>query len=170
MTTSPDVQAANKKVARRVLELITRYEFVDALELLSTDAVWWEFGRVNHTKAELLPDLEFLKSRLTSAGITMRIRDVIAEGDRVALTADETATTVEGKNYSNAFTFWFTIRDGLVAEVNQYHDSAMVQATIRATEGRRDYSGVESDRAFTSDVTGDQLPGDVAPNEATDEK
>jgi uncharacterized protein len=124
--------AANKQVALKVLELISKYEFVAALELLGPEAVWWEFGRVGHNKAELLPQLEFLKSRLTTDGMSMQIRDVIAEGDRVALTAEEVAETVEGKRYSNAFTFWFTVRDGLVTEVDQYHDSAMVQSTLRA--------------------------------------
>jgi ketosteroid isomerase-like protein len=136
----------NKETARKVLELISSYEFESALELLSPEAVWSEFGRVHDTKEQLLPDLQFLKSRLNSDGITMRVKDVIAEGDRVALTAEENAVTVEGKIYSNAFTFWFTIKDGLVTAVNQYHDSHMALTTIRADEGRRNYSGGAASR------------------------
>ncbi|MGW9028928.1 nuclear transport factor 2 family protein [Streptomyces sp. NPDC055722] len=132
---------ANKAIARRVLELISRYEFEQALQLLAPDAVWSEFGRVHHQKDKLLPDLEFLKSRLDANGISMTVRDVIAEGNRVAITADEKATTVEGKTYSNAFTFWFTVVDGMVTAIDQYHDTHMVLTTIRASEGWRDYSG-----------------------------
>ena len=133
--------AANKAVARRVLELISCYEFEQALGLLAPDAVWSEFGRVHHPKDTLLPDLEFLKSRLDANGISMTVRDVIAEGNQVAITADEKATTVEGKTYSNAFTFWFTVVNGLITRVDQYHDTYMVLTTLRADDGWRDYSG-----------------------------
>lgn len=136
-----DTLAANKAIARRVLGLISRYEFDQALELLAPDAVWSEFGRIHHPKDKLLPDLEFLKSRLDANGMSMTVRDVIAEGNRVALTADEKATTVDGKTYSNAFTFWFTVVDGMVTAVDQYHDTHMVLTTIRAGDGWRDYSG-----------------------------
>jgi uncharacterized protein len=136
-----DALADNKVIARRVLDLISRYEFEQALQLLAPDAVWSEFGRIHHRKDELLPDLEFLKGRLDANGISMTVRDVIAEGNRVALTVDEKATTVEGKTYSNAFTFWFTVVDGIVTAVDQYHDTHMVLTTIRAGEGWRDYSG-----------------------------
>jgi ketosteroid isomerase-like protein len=137
--------AANKAIARRVLELISRYEFERALELLAPDAVWSEFGRVHHPKDKLLPDLEFLKSQLDANGIHMTVRDVIAEGNRVAITADEKAVTVEGKTYSNAFTFWFRVVDGMVTAVDQYHDTHMVLTTIRANDGWRDYSGRRED-------------------------
>lgn len=140
-----DALAANKAIARRVLELISRYEFEQALGLLAPDAVWSEFGRVHHPKDRLLPDLDFLKSRLDANGICMTVRDVIAEGNRVALTADEKATTVDGKAYSNAFTFWFTVVDGMVTAVDQYHDTHMVLTTIRAGDGWRDYSGRRED-------------------------
>jgi ketosteroid isomerase-like protein len=142
---SGDELAANKAIARRVLELISRYQFEQALQLLAPDAVWSEFGRVHHQKDKLLPDLEFLKGRFDASGISMTVRDVIAEGNRVALTADEKATTVEGKAYSNAFTFWFTVVDGMVTAVDQYHDTHMVLTTIRAGEGWRDYSGQPED-------------------------
>jgi uncharacterized protein len=142
---SEDVLAANKAVARRVLGLISSYEFEQALQLLAPDAVWSEFGRVHHRKDELLPDLEFLKGRLDANGISMTVRDVVAEGNRVALTADEEATTLEGRNYSNAFTFWFTVVDGMVTAVDQYHDTHMVLTTIRADDGRRDYGGRSRD-------------------------
>ena len=136
-----DNAAANKATARRVLELISGYEFEQALGLLAPEAIWSEFGRVHHPKDTLLRDWEFLKSRLDTNGMSMTVRDAIAEGNRVAITADEKATTVEGRTYSNAFTFWFTVEDGLVTAVDQYHDSHMALTTIRAGDGWRDYSG-----------------------------
>jgi ketosteroid isomerase-like protein len=140
-----ETMEANKAIARRALSLIASYEFERALELLSSDAVWSEFGRVHHSKAQLLPDLEFLKSRLDSKGMSMTIRDVIAEGNRVAVTAEENATTTDGKKYSNAFTFWFTVEDGRITAVDQYHDSHMALTTIRAQDGWRDYSGAATE-------------------------
>lgn len=58
--------------------------------------------------------------QLVPAGLNFTITGVIAEGDRVAVEAEGDAVTSAGAPYRNQYCFVFTLRDGLISQVNEY--------------------------------------------------
>ena len=54
-----------------------------------------------------------------------------AEGERVALEAESHGTHKSGKKYNNHYHFLFRIRDGKIAEIREYADTAHARDVLR---------------------------------------
>lgn len=48
---------------------------------------------------------------------------ITAEGDRVAIEAETSGTTPDGRHYTNAYHYLFTFRDGQILRVKEYMDT-----------------------------------------------
>ena len=55
---------------------------------------------------------------------------IIADGDKVVVTARGDATTVDGKRYCNGYCFIFTMRDGMIVHVREYFDGILADAVL----------------------------------------
>jgi len=66
-------------------------------------------------------------SQLMTSPIQLRIVDITAEGDRVAVEAETDSQMLSGKRYNNAYHFVFKLRDGKFYEVREYSCSYLAQ-------------------------------------------
>lgn len=126
---------ANKQLARRFFERLDARDVPGALDVLSDDVRYWILGRRDvipsagdHTKERLARIFDSMMSQLES-GLDVTVKDVIAEGDRVALEVESRGTLKNGRIYNNQYHFWMRIRDDRVVEVHEYLDTQHVIAT-----------------------------------------
>ncbi len=73
--------------------------------------------------------------RLFRGGLHFEFRWVGASGDRVVVEWTNRGVTRTGKDYANRGATVFVLRDGLVAEIHDYLDTAILERTWPRLEG-----------------------------------
>ena len=69
----------------------------------------------------------------TSRPLTQEIHGIVADGDRAVAEWTSRATTAEGASYQNTYAVVFDVRDGLIAAVREYFDTAYAAQVLFAT-------------------------------------
>ena len=64
------------------------------------------------------------------AGIRFTFRSAIAEGNLVAIEAEGSARTKDGRDYRNAYCFVVKVENGKVVESREYMDTELTKAVI----------------------------------------
>ena len=59
-------------------------------------------------------------------GLHFTIKDMVAEGDKVAVEAESEGEHVSGQTYANQYHFLFELRDGKLASLKEYMDTELV--------------------------------------------
>ena len=57
--------------------------------------------------------------------------EIIADGDRVVVLARGEVKTVRGDDYNNSYCFVLRMRDGRIAEIREYCDTALAEARLK---------------------------------------
>lgn len=60
------------------------------------------------------------------SGLTFKVLDMVAEGDKVAVEAVSEGEHVSGQTYNNEYHFLFRFRDGKLLELKEYMDTEHV--------------------------------------------
>ena len=123
---------ANKRVVQTVFEMFGRGDVPGLLELITDDAEWAApgpesvsyFGERRGREGAL----EFFKNLGSSVEFeSFEPGDLIAEGDRVvALGHERGRVRSTGKVFENAWALVFTIREGKVAGLRCYENTAAI--------------------------------------------
>jgi len=66
-----------------------------------------------------------------------RAEEIIAAGDRVVVRAVAEARTVDGEAYPQAYCYVFDVRDGQLAGVIEYCDTALVERVLKLPDAPR---------------------------------
>jgi ketosteroid isomerase-like protein len=61
---------------------------------------------------------------------------ILADGDHVVVQCDGDATTVSGERYANTYCFVIRVADGLLREMTEYMDTALVDRVLQPPEWR----------------------------------
>jgi ketosteroid isomerase-like protein len=97
---------------------------VDSIkEHCTDDFVWWVAG-YGEVQTTIGVTSKLLRSHYTGSGATFAIRGVTREGDRVAIETEASTPLKNGTVYHNRYHFLFSFRDGRIAELREYHDTA----------------------------------------------
>jgi ketosteroid isomerase-like protein len=129
--------AENKQVVLDFYEAAARGDMDACFSLLADDIVWTNIGATKFSgtyngKQALIGDLlEPLFGQL-KAGISSTIECLIAEGDSVVAQTSGTAETVDGTPYNNTYCQVIQIRNGRIANVKEYMDTALIDAVFGA--------------------------------------
>lgn len=127
--------AENKQVVLDFYAAGARGDMDACFSLLADDIVWTNIGTTKFSgtfssKQALVEQLlEPLFSQL-KAGITSNIERLIAEGDVVVAQTTGSAETHDGIPYNNAYCQVIRVRDGKIAEVKEYLDTALIDAVF----------------------------------------
>lgn len=83
------------------------------------------------SKSQYIELLRTMSSAL-DGGMTMEVVGTVAQDDRVAAEVRSHAVTKDGKIYRNEYHILYVIRDGKIAEVREYTDSAQAAGIFSA--------------------------------------
>jgi ketosteroid isomerase-like protein len=117
----------NKKLVRGFFENLSAGNAPAAFDALGDAATWWIQGNIpslsgTRTKAQFAELLGQISSRIDGP-LTLRVKGVTAEGDRVAVEAESFAKMKSGKTYQNRYHFLCEVRDGKIQAVREYLDT-----------------------------------------------
>ena len=122
-------------VVLKFFELSAAGDMNACFALLADDVTWTNIGTTRFSgtysgKEAVLNDLVGPLFALLKDGIASTIDRVISEGDTVVVLHRGQSETHDGKAYNNDYAQVFTVRDGRIAAVKEYLDTALVDAAF----------------------------------------
>jgi uncharacterized protein len=139
--------AENTQRIREAFEQLANGNGRPLVESLADDVRWTVIGTTRwsgtyHGKQAVLDELLApLRARL-SGPLKVRAERIVAEADLVVVEGRGRGTTQGGDAYDNTYCWVYRIADGLIREVTEYGDTALVEAvlgerTVPAPSGTR---------------------------------
>lgn len=127
----------NKAVVMGFFDAASRGDMDAAFALIADDVTWTNIGSTRFSgsyvgKQAIIEELIGPLFGQLKAGITPNIERLIAEGDTVVVLSTGSAETHDGARYDNTYCQVMRIRDGQIAEVTEYFDTALVDAVFGA--------------------------------------
>ena len=123
----------SKRIVLGFFENLNAGNAAAALDALGDSATWWIQGNFplsgTKTKAQFVELLGQLGAQIDGA-LSLRVKGVTAEGDRVAVEAESFAKMKNGKTYQNTYHFLFIVRDGKIQSVKEYLDTIHANAVL----------------------------------------
>jgi len=125
----------NKRVVMRFYEAGNAGDMETCVGLLADDITWTNIGTtsvsgVYRGKQELMEKLLGPLFAQLKAGIHMTVRRLVGEGDIVVAETQGAAETLDGVRYDNTYCWIVRVRDGRIAEVTEYLDTALVASVF----------------------------------------
>lgn len=128
----------NKETVRLFLAKFGNGDADGLIDSLTDDATWWIGGKPSDlpqaglkSKAGISAVLKGIGGKIPG-GIEMRIRGMIGEGDKVAAEVEAHGEITNGRIYNNEYHFLFTISQGRISEVREYHDTLHLKSIFAA--------------------------------------
>jgi len=125
----------NKKLLQEIFAGLANRDGTLFTERMADDFRWINIGSNKWSgtfdgKAAVMRDLLGpLRARLVERSRTSAHR-FIAEGDCVVVEARGDNVTKAGKPYNNEYCFVFRLAGGMIAEVKEYSDTALIEAVL----------------------------------------
>ena len=125
----------NKQVVLDFYAAGARGDMDRCFELLADDIAWTNIGTTKFSgtfvgKQALMDELLGPLFGQLKAGIGSTIERLTAEGDIVVAQTSGTAETHDGTPYNNSYCQVIQVRDGKIAAVKEYFDTALVDAVF----------------------------------------
>ncbi len=129
--------AENKQVVVDFYEAGARGDVDACFALLADDVSWTNIGTTKFSgtyngKQALMEGLLGPLFSMLKAGISSNIEQLVAEGDVVVAQTSGTAETVDGVPYNNTYCQVIRIRNGQIAAVKEYMDTALIDSVFGA--------------------------------------
>lgn len=129
--------AENKQVVLDFYEAGARGDMDSCFALLADDVSWTNIGSTKFSgtysgKQVLMESLLGPLFGQLKAGISSKIERLIAEADIVVAQTSGSAETLDGTPYNNTYCQVIRIRDGQIAEVKEYMDTALIDSVFGA--------------------------------------
>ncbi len=127
----------NKAVVRSWFNAVNRGDEAEILTMLADDFVFQTMARQPEWLLYTWNREQFSKvpssmSAVLTAPIQLKIVDMTAEGERVAVEAETDSEMLNGRRYNNAYHFVFKLRDCKLFEVREYSCSHLAQTCFEA--------------------------------------
>jgi ketosteroid isomerase-like protein len=120
----------NKTIARELCARFTAGDVDGVLELMTDDVRWLIPGSGpsagEYDKTRLCALFRRMYARLPH-GLSMRMLDAIAEGDRLSFEAESSGDLSNGRQYRQRYHFALQLQDGKIARAREYLDTQHVQ-------------------------------------------
>jgi ketosteroid isomerase-like protein len=109
-----------RELGLRFLAHVSRCELQELGALFASDAEIWMPGHPTFTASQFCDLLALSFERMVSNSFAMTPIGTTAEGERVAIEANSTATLKSGGQYENRYHFLFIVREGKVRSLAVY--------------------------------------------------
>lgn len=119
----------NKELARKFFHALSTSNVPDIVGAYADDGYVETMGQTLISGRFYKQQIEQAAGQVLGAfpnGIRFEIREITAEGDRVAVEAESFAEHVSGKYYNNKYHFLMRFRDGKLVQFKEYMDTEMV--------------------------------------------
>lgn len=117
---------ANKKLARQFFDALNRGDHEAVLGLYTDDGALWTAGTLpfsgTHVRDEIGPFMAGILG-VFPEGLSFTLKNLTAEGDRVAIEAESRGLHASGQIYTNQYHFLMIVKDGRVRELKEYLDT-----------------------------------------------
>lgn len=129
--------AENKQVVLDFYEAGARGDMEACFALLADDITWTNIGSTRFSgtytgKDAIAEDLLGPLFGRLKAGISSQVERLTAEGDTVVAQTLGTAETVDGVPYNNSYCQVIQVRNGQIANVKEYMDTALIDSVFGA--------------------------------------
>ena len=127
--------AENKQLVLDFFEAGARRDIDACFALLADDVRWTNIGSTKFSgtyvgKQAIAEDLLGPLFSQLKAGISSNIERLIGEADIVVAQTSGTAETLDGIPYNNTYCQVIRVRDGQIAEVKEFMDTALVDSVF----------------------------------------
>lgn len=127
--------AENKQIVLDFYEAGARGDMDTCFALLADEVTWTNIGTTKFSgsyigKQAIAEDLLGPLFGNLKAGIASKIERLTAEGDIVVAQTSGTAETKDGTPYNNTYCQVIRIRDGKIAAVKEYMDTALIDSVF----------------------------------------
>lgn len=118
-----------KQLTHQLFERFSASDIPGVMATMTEDATWLAAGKPALLPAAGLYDkarLELLFNRMFArlkSGLQMKVRETIAEGERVAVEVESSGDLTNGREYRQQYCFVLTFRAGKIASVREYLDT-----------------------------------------------
>jgi uncharacterized protein len=119
--------ADNKALALDYLRLLEKGDFDAAFGKFTPDGKVSVMGRTSSVGDFAKVVREFRS--LVVGDMTLKVTGAVAEGDKVAVEVTGGANMQKGVRYDNEYHFLFEFKNGKIAHLKEYMDTAKAQAT-----------------------------------------
>jgi uncharacterized protein (TIGR02246 family) len=126
----PTTTIDNRQVMERYVAALEAGDAEALRGFFAEDATWWLVGDLpmsgTWSGRDAIMDDFFgtAMARYAPGSISLEVTGMVAEGDRIALEWTSRARTTAGVPYENFCIGVFTLRDGRIAAVREYMDTA----------------------------------------------
>jgi uncharacterized protein (TIGR02246 family) len=155
----------SRQVARDFVEALSRGDGDAIADAFTDDGVAWTLGSLSLSGTHPRDEIRRLSAEILRAfpkGLRFSIRSLTAEGDRVAVEAESDGVHASGRHYHNTYHFLIRVRDGKIAELREYLDTALVQEVLLGGAGPVAPGGPDANRALVLDYLDAMRRGDHA--------
>lgn len=124
----------NKRLATQFIGRLSAGDIAGALDMMTDDATWWIAGKPEQLPAAGLYDKARIARLLNNLigqlpnGLTMTVKSLIAEDNRVSVEAESYGELQNGRVYNQQYHFLFIVRGEKVEAVKEYLDTQHVYA------------------------------------------
>jgi len=128
--------AENKNVVLGFVEALSSGNVEAAKETLADDATWWIPGSLPvagtyHGKKAIFEDFMGKAQGLFQPNsLSIQVRNVIGEGDNVAVEWIARGKSAKGKNYENYYHLMFEVRNGKIQAIREYVDTLYAKEVL----------------------------------------
>jgi ketosteroid isomerase-like protein len=124
----------NKQLVRAIYEESARGESKLFRALAADDLTWWKIGTTSWSKTysgkQAVSEMFKRLFALLEGPHLVSAQRIIADGDLVVVEASGRSTTKAGKAYNNSYCMIYRFADGMIMEVKEYCDTALIDAVL----------------------------------------
>lgn len=116
------------EVVRAYYAEISEGRFAEAAARLSPELVTWIIGEGSWPLGGLhdvssMKKIHAIVAERFPEGLSVTVKGLTVEGERVAVEAETYGTRVDGKVYNNQYHFLIVVKNGLICERREYLDT-----------------------------------------------
>jgi uncharacterized protein len=137
----PTTATDNKQIMERYVAALVAGDADAVRDFFADDATWWLVGDLpisgtwNGREAIMADFFGTAMAHYEPGSVSLEVTGMVAEGDQVTLEWTSRARTSTGEPYENFCIGVFTVRDGRIAAVREYMDTAYAHRVAFAAAG-----------------------------------